>query len=208
VVPPQGPIRRHSVLVFIMPSIRIRKSAYSALDSSPEQPATFPRSLANIFGSPIAGQHRPDISITQQDASGRPQSEFLEPPRPDSPELPMAPMRRRPRAGSRVSNHLLNKPSLRFSEAGSAARSHRSSVDAGTGFSGSPRGGMITLEGEQADVIVHSDGEPGAIGSALSLPRSTGGQSFQDLMENEHHHDDIVEHLDVIGTFWQRTLAK
>jgi len=57
---------------------------------------------------------------------------------------------------------------------------------------------MITLEGEQADVVVHSDGEPGAIGSALSLPRSSHGQSFQELVENEHHHDDIVEHLDVI----------
>jgi hypothetical protein len=112
----------------------------------------------------------------------------------------MAPMRRRPRAGSRVSNHLLSKPSMRFSAAGSDARSHRSSVDAGTGFSGSPRGGMITLEGEQADVVVRSDGEPGAIGSALSLPHSTGGESFRDLIGDGHHHDDIVEHLDVIGT--------
>ena len=57
---------------------------------------------------------------------------------------------------------------------------------------------MITLEGDQADVLVRSDGEPGIIGSALSLPHSTGG-SFQNLIEDEHHHDDIVEHLDVIG---------
>jgi len=54
------------------------------------------------------------------------------------------------------------------------------------------------MEGPQADVQVHSDGEPGLIGSALSLPHSQnlGGMRMED--DDEHHHDDIVEHLDVI----------
>lgn len=37
--------------------------------------------------------------------------------------------------------------------------------------------------------------EPGRIGSALSLPHT----DLSDTPEEEHHHDDIVEHLDVIG---------
>lgn len=54
----------------------------------------------------------------------------------------------------------------------------------------------VVIEGSQADVVVEGEGtgEPGILGSALSLPHS-------DLFdtEEEHHHDDIVEHLDVIG---------
>ncbi|KAJ7764982.1 hypothetical protein DFH07DRAFT_811020 [Mycena maculata] len=47
----------------------------------------------------------------------------------------------------------------------------------------------------QADVVVRarSDGEPGLIGSALSLP-----EEGDEDAENLDHHDDIVEHLDVI----------
>jgi hypothetical protein len=37
--------------------------------------------------------------------------------------------------------------------------------------------------------------EPGILGSALSLPHT----DLSDTPEEEHHHDDIVEHLDVIG---------
>jgi hypothetical protein len=37
--------------------------------------------------------------------------------------------------------------------------------------------------------------EPGMIGSALSLSHS----NLSDTQEEDHHHDDIVEHLDVIG---------
>ncbi|KAJ7129559.1 hypothetical protein C8R44DRAFT_872815 [Mycena epipterygia] len=52
--------------------------------------------------------------------------------------------------------------------------------------------------GVQADVVIRgrADGEPGLIGSALSLPDSRHGasQNGDDL----DHYDDIVEHLDVI----------
>ncbi|KAJ7781130.1 hypothetical protein B0H16DRAFT_1497172 [Mycena metata] len=51
--------------------------------------------------------------------------------------------------------------------------------------------------GAQADVLVRarSDGEPGLIGSALSLVESPTAAGHDD---NFDHHDDIVEHLDVI----------
>jgi hypothetical protein len=53
------------------------------------------------------------------------------------------------------------------------------------------------MEGPQAEVMMQSEEgrEPGIIGSALSLPHT----DLSDTPEEEHHHDDIVEHLDVIG---------
>ena len=52
---------------------------------------------------------------------------------------------------------------------------------------------MTEQTSQQPNVLVPLDPQSGAIGSALSLPRQDepGG----DL----HHHEDIVEHLDVIG---------
>ncbi|KAF8076500.1 hypothetical protein FPV67DRAFT_1664763 [Lyophyllum atratum] len=54
--------------------------------------------------------------------------------------------------------------------------------------------GMVILEGSQADIMLHSSGEPGVIGSALSLPDSEN----DDRLLSSDHHDDVVEHLDAI----------
>lgn len=52
---------------------------------------------------------------------------------------------------------------------------------------------VVSLQGSNENIIYHGDGRrPGRIGSALSF--SDEGD------EAQHHHDDIVEHLDVIGT--------
>ncbi|TFK75810.1 hypothetical protein BDN72DRAFT_885343 [Pluteus cervinus] len=53
--------------------------------------------------------------------------------------------------------------------------------------------GLTTMEGSQVDIVLRSEGEPGLIGSALSLPRSERG-----VDGSQEHHDDVVEHLDVI----------
>lgn len=60
--------------------------------------------------------------------------------------------------------------------------------------------GARTLEGLQADVIMdRSSGEPGRIQSSLSLPYpQLEGQEVR--IVDVHHHDDIVEHLDVIDS--------
>lgn len=56
---------------------------------------------------------------------------------------------------------------------------------------------MMSLQGSQMDVLVpRDDREPGRVGSALSLPDS---EMLQLDWDGEHHPDDIVEHLDVIG---------
>lgn len=60
------------------------------------------------------------------------------------------------------------------------------------------------MEGPQADIMVRSsvDGERGRIDSALSLPMSHSGTDqghIRNVDLDDNHHDDIVEHLDVIG---------
>jgi len=54
----------------------------------------------------------------------------------------------------------------------------------------------MTLEGIQTHVRVSSHGEPGLVENSINS--MTGGDD-QDG-HPEHHHDDVVEHLDVIGT--------
>ena len=57
------------------------------------------------------------------------------------------------------------------------------------------------LHGSQADIVVPGDGRPGRLESALSL--SSAGEEedpFRSSSDSlDHHDDDIVEHLEVIG---------
>ena len=62
---------------------------------------------------------------------------------------------------------------------------------------------MISLQGPQTDVLVpKTENDPGRVGSSLSLPRSEHSDyaDYDNDIDGEHHPDDIVEHLDVIGT--------
>ncbi|KAJ7068376.1 hypothetical protein C8F01DRAFT_1117949 [Mycena amicta] len=61
---------------------------------------------------------------------------------------------------------------------------------------GRPATPLSHHSGTNTDVVVRarSDGQPGLIGSALSLPSSHSPENADDL----DHHDDIVDHLDVI----------
>ncbi|KAG5639269.1 hypothetical protein H0H81_004930 [Sphagnurus paluster] len=63
------------------------------------------------------------------------------------------------------------------------------------------RDGMVTLEGSQADILMPSNGEHGVIGSALSLPGSEN--EAHSFVLPDVHHDDVVEHLDVIGKYFK-----
>ncbi|OCH92936.1 hypothetical protein OBBRIDRAFT_802282 [Obba rivulosa] len=105
----------------------------------------------------------------------------------------------RPRRPSRVSQHILNTnkglPPLPstveeradpFNESGELYPVHRHSEQ-----------DRLSLLGRQTDLVVLEDpGVPGRIDRALSL--SHIGTCEGSLEEGEHHHDDIVEHLDVI----------
>lgn len=180
-----------------MPSVRIKRGYSTLSQDSPLLPTTEPpstsrprsRSLAHIFG--------PSISRNYED---------------DVPELP--PLRLRPQAVSeggitaqgslprrmsRVHSHIMS--STRAAASSSGGLMHRASSilsDVGRSLSlaSHDRASMVSLEGRQENLLVPLDPEhaSGRIGSALSF-HSVSSTDFSD----EHHHDDIVEHLDVIG---------
>jgi hypothetical protein len=52
---------------------------------------------------------------------------------------------------------------------------------------------MMTHDGPQANVRISSHGEPGLVEHSINSIAS------EDDERPEHHHDDVVEHLDVIG---------
>ncbi|KDR83644.1 hypothetical protein GALMADRAFT_56550 [Galerina marginata CBS 339.88] len=53
----------------------------------------------------------------------------------------------------------------------------------------------MTIEGLQTDIQVSSHGEPGLVENSINLSHTDGD------WEGDHHHDDVVEHLDVIGAY-------
>ena len=68
----------------------------------------------------------------------------------------------------------------------------------------SPSESSVRLEGPTASVIVHDSRPLGHVGSALSLPHDNAEAN---MVDDEHHTDDIVEHLDVVGTSCPKRLA-
>ncbi|KZP02948.1 hypothetical protein FIBSPDRAFT_534496 [Athelia psychrophila] len=138
-----------------MPSVRIKKADYAQLEAgdSPVQPSTFPRALANAFSN---GSDSP----TQTTRTRRATVSSAEQPTVPGANIQLV---RRPRAGSRVADHVLNKPlssnrlqnqrsnspliggSPRRSTSRRSVSSRRSNVL-----------GMAVMEGPQADVSVES----------------------------------------------------
>ncbi|KAE9397111.1 hypothetical protein BT96DRAFT_996076 [Gymnopus androsaceus JB14] len=158
-----------------MPSVRIKKHSYSSLGNQSVSPSEGypPRSLANLF------KRGP-----QEGPSSRSPHEG-----PTTGRIPTATTMGR-RTGSRVQDHLLPLLGQERGRARAMSLPHRYRLN-----QPSPVGsGVVTLEGEAVDVQVSGGGEPGRIDSALSL------SSYNDpeISELDHHHDDIVEHLDVI----------
>ncbi|KAF9464453.1 hypothetical protein BDZ94DRAFT_1161878 [Collybia nuda] len=117
-----------------------------------------------------------------------------DPTSPGSPPITSQSPRRRPRAGttnSRIYNHCIQS-SQRFSRATPADHDNQLS----TSQTASPllvhNDGMVTLEGSQADIRINSSG----VGSFSDTHLDTTPIYMVDLSGT--HHDDIVEHLDVI----------
>jgi len=171
-----------------MPSIRVRRSHYGALDDLSLEPSTqYPRSLANSLGG--SQPQRPRAKSTSQVDHGN--NVIPEPATvPRVARSPGLSVSHRPRAASVVSQHVLNVAPNRM--ATNSTRDRR--ISAHPGSHSSARSGMIELEGDQADILVPSDTQGGAVGSALNLTRYHESQADED-----EHHDEIVEHLDVIG---------
>ncbi|KAK7047313.1 hypothetical protein VNI00_006544 [Paramarasmius palmivorus] len=91
---------------------------------------------------------------------------------PQSPQVTNHPFRSRAGAGSKVYESLRIRPSQLL-------------------LGKKPVSTPVTLEGQSVNIQVPADGQPGRIRSALSLDDGVSE-------EGDHHHDDIVEHLEVI----------
>ncbi|KAG5648970.1 hypothetical protein DXG03_000319 [Asterophora parasitica] len=190
-----------------MPSIRIRGSTYSNLAESPStSPVARPLTtlfVSNAESAAAAASTLPQSSTTPRIRQSMPtlrieaadsESTQIELP----PQVELRPSAR-PRSGttsSRVHTYCV----------GSSRRYPRAPTDDNSDISGGraspllmvPResNGMIMMDGLQADVMMRYNGEPGVIGSALSLTDSNG--EHDNLLAEGVHHDDVVEHLDVI----------
>lgn len=135
-----------------MPSVRIKRVDYAQLE---DQPSTFPRALANIFpaASSRPGSSGEPTDVPQTQSLGRTRRATIaslgEGLRPSSP------VARRPRSGSRVADHVMNRTSATGLRARASVSSMggggRSSRRSSTRRSPVPAG-MIVLEGPQAEV--------------------------------------------------------
>lgn len=182
-----------------MPSVRVRRersSQYTSLQDvySAEDVARRPRSqsvtqpsTSNVgpSGSPViglsaTGRHPRNRSYTV-DAGGTVASRQSQ---------------RLPRPESKIYNHIMSTPPTpRLDNALTlqAARARKESNATGSARDHHSHSDIISLQGSAENIVYRGDGHhAGRIGSAL------GGGSDLDS-EERHHHDDIVEHLDVIG---------
>ncbi|KAJ6598954.1 hypothetical protein DFH09DRAFT_19508 [Mycena vulgaris] len=109
---------------------------------------------------------------------------------PVPPATPAPPFLTNSVRGSRVQSHITGS----LGRASAVGRT----ISPGSNDNGRPHTPLSRHSGSQTDVVLNAraDGGSGLIGSALSLPDShhAVGENGQDL----DHHDDIVEHLDVI----------
>lgn len=180
------------------PSIRVKRSAYSTLRDSTNEGS--PWTLAAVFNSPST-------------------SPISEPSNPNGPRIQRSlpsmqagqgpsgsPVISRPRADTTTSGRVhahCTRRSERYS--GVPALADQGSQTPHTLSPQTPHlvphYAMMSMEGsEEADVFVRSAGEPGWVNSALSSPHSHNDEGGTGLKTDEdHHHDDVVEHLDVIG---------
>jgi hypothetical protein len=174
-----------------MPSVRVKRGQYA--------------SYANIDELSAEGtQGRPRSQSTLQSPGSPASFEVPQPPNVRNRSQTVSGVggyagQRRPT--SKISDHIMSTSRVPRIESASFNPDHRvlagqplSSPQAGqSGVRRSTDHSVISLRGSTENVVYHGDAHQlGRIGSALS--HTTEGD------ENDHHHDDIVEHLEVIGT--------
>ncbi|KAJ3512536.1 hypothetical protein NLJ89_g3460 [Agrocybe chaxingu] len=185
-----------------MPSIRVKGRAYTALDDVfPELNVHPPDSGTSQGANPRSSQLQPRLSLPflrQADAQIATS--------PTSPGLTSPGRRRSSTTASLIHAHCTRSPRLpqfRNSQVGeedSPLSPLRSSPDAISPSQPYPGvGEMLTIGGQQADIRITSSGEPGLVESSINLPHPADARSEEHYF-SDHHHDDVVEHLDVIDS--------
>jgi hypothetical protein len=167
------------------PTVRIKRSDYSTLreraQNEEQQP---PQSLASLFRRPRSISLAAYPPLAQTDLTGQD-----DPFTGTTGRATGRPLQRR-RANSRIQDHFISRSLGRSQHPPGDAHSLTS---ASSGRANSrPPSPFITLRGSNTDIVApRSDIGPGVLGSTLSLSRPS----------DDHHEDDIVEHLDVIGAY-------
>ncbi|KAF8913998.1 hypothetical protein CPB84DRAFT_1840763 [Gymnopilus junonius] len=174
-----------------MPSIRIRSRAYSALDSASGGRNADALALVNST-IPFPVGTPPAIAPSSTPSSARP---VLPDPSPSPFLTPTRPRAFSTSTPSRVHAHCTSRSSQLTSLAQGATpiSARRTSTVPGSPSPYPNAGETLTIEGLQTDIRLASHGEPGRVESSINLPHIDGDEN------NDHHHDDVVEHLDVIG---------
>ena len=193
-----------------MPSVRVKKG-YLSIDDAQNNGRPRSQSLVSLFRT---NQPQEEHEFTLRRTRSRLSDGAIDD----------AVVRRplgRPRSSSRVSDHILSSarqsPQLpparppiaavgppRLSDIQENARTHSFSRR---------RADSYTVEGQQAElrVPIEEGHERASSSISIALEQLDHDQEREDSLE-EHHPDDIVEHLDVIGTLhpcWnQETLLK
>ena len=179
-----------------MPSVRVRRNTYISLDDplllEVVQPSEQQGLTAIFVPQPPDGQVSSPSADTPEAQAPAPSKAQ---PRPQT----------RSRASSRVVQHV---QSLKFT----STRAPPVTTDGDPSSLGIQRlpsrtssqkpGESSKLEGRQIDLSIRSgqEGQPGLVGSALSL--SSENQTSEN---SDDIHDDVIEHLDVIGDYCPRT---
>ncbi|CAA7259857.1 unnamed protein product [Cyclocybe aegerita] len=185
-----------------MPSIRVKGRAYTALDDVfPELNVHPPDSGTSQDANPRSSQLQPRLSLPflrQTDAQTITSS--------TSPGLTSPGRRRSSTTTSLIHAHCTRSPRLsqfrnsQLGEEDSPLSPLRSSPDGISPSQPYPGvGEMLTIGGQQADIRIASSGEPGLVESSINLPHPADARSEEHYF-SDHHHDDVVEHLDVIDS--------
>ena len=176
-----------------MPSVRVRRNTYISLDDPFQlevvQPSEQRGLTAILVPQPPDGQVLSPTADTPEAQAPAPSKAQ---PRPQT----------RSRASSRVVRHVQSL----------SMRAPPATTDGDPPFLGLQRlpshthsqkpGESSKLEGRQLDLSIRSgqEGQPGLVGSALSLPSESQPPENPDDIR-----DDVIEHLDVIGDYCPRT---
>ena len=195
------------------PSHRLRGSSIAALLTPHPEPSHTPDldfpmrvSPTDATGGTVSRRHALSLSTAG---------------RANADENELRPLRRR--SSSRVSNHIMSSTRTPLRHISEERDPFAAAAEAAVQGEGELRyrhanlsrrnegeeDDMISIQGPQTDLLVpKTEHDPGRIGSSLSLPRSEHSDyaDYDNDIDGEHHPDDIVEHLDVIGTCLRASL--
>ena len=191
-----------------MPSVRVRRRGYSTLrdvdpavlsPASPDSPSSRPRARSDAAALSLSLS--PDFSAYNYSAFSDADADADTGRDQPSLAVPLRRTRGSATSASRVSQYV-QQSSIRLLSTHTDPAARRTALSSLFSTQTSPRPqspseSSVRLEGPTASVIVHDSRSLGHVGSALSLPHANAEAN---MVDDEHHTDDIVEHLDVVGT--------